>query len=315
MPAASPDTAPGFLPLAVQPGWVLEQYFGWRCAHQQPGLKLLWKRHGPLRSHLLVSTQRPREELADLVERGRLTGPLELLWVCDLTAGSPPSAFEWKGRRLPPLRRGRWFGVGTFVIDLAVAEDRLFSAISARERTKLRQAERNGLQAEALARPSPAELAQFVRLYAEMARERGLERPTLETLLAMTRDEAVILAQCRNKRGDLQAAALAFTAHEQGYFLYGVRSQAAPSGAGMLAQWAVVRALKAAGLRYYDLGLVASTSEDDGRYRFKRALGGVFVPFGQEYRFVPAWLQVPHRAFQWARLRLARGSGRSADGS
>ena len=303
-----------YSPLALQPGWVLERYLGWSCAIQEPGLKLLTKRRGLLRSHLLLTDHGSLEHLAAMITQLRLVGPLQFLWVCHFGGETPCEDLACGGQRLPPLADGRWFGTGTFVIDLTASEETLFSKISARERTKLRQVERAGLSGDATSSPARGDLAEFVALYGEMARERGLERPTTGLLERMSRDGVLLLARCRSAEGRTLAANVAFAAHGQGYFLHGVRAREAASGAGVLAQWTLMRALKAAGLRYYDLGLVASTAEDDGRYRFKRSLGGTYVPFGQEYRHVPAWQRRPHQAFQRARLRLVRQSGQGRPG-
>lgn len=308
MPAVGPDLRhAGFSPLALQPGWVLERYFDWQCRVQEPNLKLLSKRRGLLVSNLLLGTGGSRKRLADLVEGRHLLGPLQLTWICELDADLPQGEFEWAGRRLAPLQDSRWFGVGTFVIDLGAEEGQLLSRIASRERTKLRQAERSGLSTDATASPTREDLAQFASLYGQMARARGLERPTVELLQRMSRDGVLVLARCRASDGRTLVANLAFTSHAQGYFLYGARHADAPAGAGVLAQWALIRALKTAGLRFYDLGLVASTSDHDGRFRFKRALGGTFVPFGPEYRHVPAWLRVPYRLFLTGRQRFVRG--------
>ena len=68
----------------------------------------------------------------------------------------------------------------------------------------------------------------------------------------------------------------------QGHFRQAEREDDAAL-AGVLLQWGVMRALKAAGLRWYDMGGLPSLDSANGIYRFKKGFGGELVELGAEY--------------------------------
>ena len=103
--------------------------------------------------------------------------------------------------------------------------------------------------------------------------------------------------------GGVAAANLVYCRPPSAWYLYGARRQGSPGWAGALAQWSTIRALKQAGYRWYDLGLVASRDADDGIFRFKSALGGRFVQTGSEYSSEPALFVAAHRLARWTRRR------------
>jgi hypothetical protein len=119
-----------------------------------------------------------------------------------------------------------------------------------------------------------------------MAAERNLEVARLEALRAMAQSGCLAVARCIGAGGRTLVANAIYRVHDQGYFLLGARAVDAPSGAGHLVHWEVLRKLKADGCRFYDLGLIASRDERDGIFRFKRSLGGTFVSSGLEFEWV-----------------------------
>jgi hypothetical protein len=299
---------PGFVPLMLQPDWLLESHLGWRAIVEQPGLKLLRRPRGPLSSWLLMAHGADAADLDAIARTHRLLSAHALLTLVDFSADALAAAAprQLAGHRLAPVTRARFFGVGTFVLDLTLPESVLWTAVAARERGKARQAERAGVQVDVLA-PRPDDIDELAQAYARMARARALEPLAQAPLHALQRAGHLLLARTRDGNGQTLALTLALSAHDQGYFLHGVRVADGPSGAGVLAQWELARALRARGLRFYDLGLVASTDEADGLFRFKRAFGGTYVPFGSEHRRIPGWLGAPYAAFQRLRQHWRAG--------
>src|SRR2546426_10982787 len=67
----APDagSAVGYQPLALSPGWLLERFHGWRVLLQEPGLKLLERRIGPLTRHLILANGAQSSLIDDLASR------------------------------------------------------------------------------------------------------------------------------------------------------------------------------------------------------------------------------------------------------
>lgn len=294
-----------YVPLIMRPGWILERYYGWKVFESGPQLKLLCKPRGPLRTWLLLTNGAGQELVDQAAMRHHIVSSPGILTWTDLA----PSGGEvvLLGRRLEPVERGRWFGVGTFVFDLDEDLDCHWARMAPRERTKCRKAEGAGVTCVHDRSPEPAALDAFLRLHGRLARRRGLERIERALLERMFADGALLLTRCLDTAGHTLVANLTYLQDGDGYFLLGSRSAEIPPGSGQLAHWATLGHLKAAGANHYDLGLVASCDETDGIYCFKRALGGRFVALGREYRWVPQGLATAYRAFRVARgwLRMA----------
>lgn len=305
------DGLDGFVPLMLQPGWILERYHGWTVVEDVPGIKLLRRPRGPLRSFLMMTRGAAWAQVEATARRSGALGALSRLNWIDLAPApgevAPPDVLELAHRRCARVASGRIFGVGTFVIDLGEDDEVLWRRVAPRARGQARQAQRAGVRATSGDVRRVEDCADLLRLYAPMARERGLEPLDRSRLARMASDGRLLLARAEDATGATIVANVAWVEHGQGYFLHGARAPVAPAGAGLLAQWEAVRALKAHGCAYYDLGLVASRDESDGLYRFKRSLGGRFVSYGEEYCCLPSWLRAPLGAFRRLRV-LARRS-------
>jgi hypothetical protein len=276
----------GYVPLALRPDWVLERFYGWSLLWQDDDSKFVRRWRGPIVRHLVLINGLSADCLDRLARRCRVFHPLGILSLNDFAAAEEEPARHVAGRLLRPALGSRWFGVGTFVHDLAEDESTLWRRIASRERTKCTSALRAGLRIEIRERPTDNELRDLLGLYDRMAAERNLESAPFEALRAMSRSGSLELARCISTDGHTLVANVIHRAHDQGYFLLGARSADAPPGAGHLVHWEVLRKLKADGLRFYDLGLVASLDERDGIYRFKRSLGGTFISAGAELEWV-----------------------------
>ena len=111
--------------MALQPGWVLERYLGWRVLASGPGHKVLRLPRGPLSRTLVLVTQ-ACPDLDAVIGRaqGLLAGAVT---VVDFDDRSDTAARTWAGRRFRRVEGSRWFGAGTFVIDLELPESELLA--------------------------------------------------------------------------------------------------------------------------------------------------------------------------------------------
>ena len=276
----------GYVPLALRPGWVLERYYGWSVVEQDRRCKILRRRTGPAVRHLILTDGLAEEGLDALARDLRVFHPLGITSLNDFSAPGDEPLRSVAGRRLRRVDGRRWFGVGTFVHDLAEDDATLWGRIAPRERTKCSSALRTGVRVELADRPSEDELRTFLELYDRMVAERNLDVLRLETLQAMARSGCLTLARGVGADGRTLVANVIHRSHDHGYFLFGARVADVPPGAGHLVHWEIIRKLKADGYRFYDLGLVASRDPEDGIHRFKRSLGGTFVSSGTEFKWV-----------------------------
>lgn len=285
----------GFVPLALQDGWVLEREFGWRVREQRADIKLLARRRGPLSAFLLITRGAAPAEAAETLRRHGALGPLSLATWADLAPPAdapPPATLDLGGATFTRATEERFFGAGTFVLDLREPEETLLARVSSGKRKELRRVERLGARAEC--GPARADdVADFLALHARLARRKRLGPAPAEALARLLARGALLGCRARDPAGVTRVVNLLYVGHGQGYFLHGASDDDLPPGLATLAQWEGVRALRARGLAWYDLGLVAGRDEGDGVSRFKRSLGGAFVAYGEEYRRVPAWLRAP----------------------
>ncbi len=299
-------TDASYVPVMLQPGWVLERYYGWSVVHAEPTLKLLRRLRGPITTALLLARGAADEKVADIASRYGLGAPFSIVVLNDFSSRSEEESWTVAGIPFARVSSGRWFGVGTFVFDLSERLDSMWGRIAPRERTKCRRVERLGVTVNFDERPKEEAVDAFVGLYTRMARQRGLERPRRDTLLRMFADGRLLMARCTDSTGRCLMVSLTYLCGEQGYFLYGVRAEEIPDGIGHYVHWETIGRLKGMGLRWYDLGLVPSRDSSDGIYRFKASFGGTFVDFGREFRFVPVGLRAAYVAFHRLRTRLRK---------
>lgn len=277
------------VPMMLQPGWVLERYLGWSLRVARPGLKLLERRYGPLVKWLVLADGVSDGELESVARDHALRGARSCIVLNDFRATDDvPRTLG--GCRLEPVRDGRWFGVGTFVVDLTGSEEDLWRRVAERERGKCRAALRDGIVMTVTRKPDGAALDAFVHLHRAMADQREFDAASPEALQRMIADGCLLFAGCRDASGAYLVTNLVYLGDEEAFFLYGARTAEGHAGAGHLAHWETILALKREGYRRYDLGQVPSAQPDDGIYRFKRSFGGSFVAFGSEYQWrSPAW--------------------------
>ncbi|MBI1737086.1 MAG: hypothetical protein HYR51_18095 [Candidatus Rokubacteria bacterium] len=268
--------------MMLRPGWVLETYLGWSVRLSQPGLKLLLRPYGPLLKWLVLAHGVGDSDLEDALSAHGVGSTRSLIVLNDFRAcNALPRVLV--GRRLEPVHQDRWFGVGTFVVDLTQPAETLWRGIS--DRRRARTVTRAGVTVSFTRRPPPGVLEEFFRLHATMAGERGIRPLARPAVARMFADERVLLADCRDADGRALVMNIIYLGTDEAFFLYGARATEIPPGAGRLAHWETMLELQRGGYLRYDLGQVASCDPSDGIYRFKRSFGGTFVSFGTEYQW------------------------------
>ena len=295
-----------YVPIMLRPGWVLERYYGWSIVHETAALKLQRKDRGPVRKFLLLARNASDDEISDAAFRHGLLRPLSFVVLNDFSSRSEEESRIVGGVCYRRATTSRWFGVGTFVLDLSENLDILLARMPPKERSNCRQAERLGVKVEFIAQPGDEDIKEFFALYKKMARERSLAGPRRDILQQMFAGRDLLMIRSIDSRGLSLAFNLVYLQGDQGCLLYSVRADGQSGGAGRYAHWETMKKLKAEGFRWYDLGLVASRDNSDGIYWFKRSFGGEFVDFGREYQHIPRGLAIAYRTFRALRQRLGK---------
>ncbi len=278
-PPPSPARPPR---VELSAGYFLERYFGWTLEGGGPGWKLWRRRSAGLARRLLVSDGAPRATLAGALEASPPSLLASTIW--NDFADDAPSADVSLGRRrfTPAAGAARWFGVGTYVFDLAEDDEALLSRAQSRVRSKVRSTRRAGYRTEFLERPSASAVAHFAVRYTAMARERGLSPVDVEALGAMFTQGDAVLARAFDPAGVPRTWNVVYLTDSHGYYLLGVHDPSVAEPGGHQLHMETLGYVRSRGRRYYDFGLVASPDPHEGIHRFKRALGGLFLPSGVE---------------------------------
>jgi hypothetical protein len=291
-------------------GYFLEGYLGWTLVDRGERWKVLERRSGPLSRLLYLSDSSAgtveHAKAADVLRRVGLRRP----WV-RLTWNDFSGRDDWPfgrslSRTLEVATEARWFGVGTYVFDLARTDEELFARVLPRERTKIRKSSRGGITTDFLEAPTTRDLAEFVAFYTRMARERGLDALHLPTLSRMFADGVAVMGRARDESDHGLAWSIVYFTREHGYYLYGVHDPDARDAGGHLLHMRTLSYVRSRGRRYYDFGLVGSADEREGIHRYKRSFGGSFLPSGKEWSLSPVGLSRAVSLAKRVRATIAR---------
>ena len=282
-----------------EPQWVHAAYYGWREVHRERDLVIFKKQTWGLQRFLALTKDSSEQALAKQLRR--LVRPL---WRSELVIHN----FDQELARpqkvgtvcLEPLgESSRLLNQQTFVIDLGKEISVLQQAMTGDCRRKCRKAAEHGAVLYEDPNPPPEVIRRFIEQYRQMAKQRHLQIPSQSLLRKMYRNgrlvhfSAVISGEC-------QSDVLIYHCSNKAIFLYGVSEGKTNNGVGQFLHWGIVESLKARGLRWYDLGGIASTSEQDGIYRFKKSFGGELISLGSE----TGYRSPLFRALRWLRKFL-----------
>lgn len=258
----------------LEADWAHTQYYGWEEVAASSKVRLLRKRIGPLSRELVLSEGTAREIRALLSKSRRWLHETVIHDFCGtLSIAALPGKFR-------PLPRSRWMlNSATFVIDLTPNPAAIYKKMNANTKRRIRKAEESGVKVSIEQRPCNDRLNRFFAALKRMHRERGLHSLSSTALARMFDDGRAILLS--NDVGDAPGAYLMlYRSSQKAIWLHSVGKGENPD-VGRLLQWHAIKALRAAGVRWYDLG-GAPDDSGSGIYRFKEGFGGQFVTLGGE---------------------------------
>ena len=288
------------------PDWAHPKYYGWTRKDIRSGIHVLLKSVGPLRRALVLTSGRSAEEVgAALRGSGVVDARTEVILHDFDTAAEADRTIL--GKRFIRARDDqRLLNTATFVIDVTQPEAGLWKNLGPKGRNAVRKATEEGRVVAFADLPGP-ELGKFFEFYSVIAKRAHLQIPDRGLIERMHRDGAMICASCSTREGEVEAANLIYLCGDFGFYMYGATCAEPGIGVGQLIQWETIKYLREAGRRTYDLGGVSSLDPANGIFRFKKGLGGTFVPLGAEYVFRPAAVVGAHALKRRVRSLLGRG--------
>lgn len=271
----------------LAPEWQHVRYLGWQDDWPHPDFRVMSRKQGPVTRKLVVSG------LSDAVEFGEqwnallgLRSSTTGIVLHDLTHNSDIAQTVEQAGFVRLGNDKRLLNIATFVIDLTPDEETLFAALSTDTRRKVRKAEKSELQFRDDAHLDPLMVAQFIASFQKMAGERALSAINANVVERMIADgmSRLFVVEDANTADSERSFLLSYETDGTGFFLYGASDRSKQNdGAGQLLQWGVIKAFKAAGLQFYDMGGLPSTDSSNGIYRFKNGFGGELIDLGAEY--------------------------------
>ena len=282
--------------------WAHQKYYGWKSIASANGFRVLVKPQGPMQRALVLASGIDQPTLSHRIADLKLCNSLSEVVLHDFDDAGQPSRLIGGHSFARARDHQRLLNTATIVIDLAGDETSLLQAMTSDYRRKIRKATEQGISITTEAMPSEELIMVFLATYRVMARERGLSMPDASVLARMFAHQNVVLVTA--KLGDqILNSLLIYKAGDKGFFLHGVGGDKRNDGSGPLIHWEVMRMLKSAGLRWYDLGGVATLDENNGIYRFKKNFGGTLVRLGTEYLWRPPLVRLLRVAAQkWPQL-------------
>ena len=175
-----------------------------------------------------------------------------------------------------------------YLVDATLSEAEQLASLEQKWRYNLKQSNAAGLDVR---EEGAAGFADFAALHDAMIARKGdgastdkVELlPALRETLAPTARPRLMMAR---KEGRPVAGAIFGLHGDTAYYLFGASSDAAlPLKAGYAVQWAILRALRESGVRWYDLGGEAG---EEGLRQFKKGLAGkrgAIVPLPSEFQW------------------------------
>ena len=288
-----------YVPIQFHLG-IRERYLGWKLLRDVSGLRVSSVRRGPVTKVLVLSRSVALTDVSAALSQLRALGPLSILNFHDFSAVAPGQAPELGGRQLRHATQAeRCVNIDTFVFDLHMSQDTLWQRLQSNARRNIKKAESLGATVRFTRTPTVDQLDGFFAAYTRMAEPRRLPIPSRRDIERMFHDNALILAHCADRDGHTLVTNLTYVTGDAAIFLHGASSNRS-RGEGQLVHWETTKHLQAEGLRWYDLGGIATRNPDDGIFRFKKSMGATLVPLGVEYLSVPwalvAPLELVHRA-------------------
>jgi hypothetical protein len=276
-----------YIPIFFQKEWISEKYHDWFCVHEERGVRIIRKRFGLFQKTLFLCQGVDDERLAVLISDCRFSEPLAIDIVHDFSRPPEVNGIELAGCRFEYVPdKQRILNIGTFIIDLAEAEDKLWAKLDSNTRTKTRKAQKVGVRSRVSNNIRDPDIEAFFSLYAAMAKRVGLDTLDRAVIEKMIERGDLIGVSAIGPDGVVSTVNLVYLCRPYAFDVYGASGENIVTGAGQFVRWEMIRLLKGLGLRWYDFGGVSSTDPSNSIYAFKKSFGGKYIELGSEYRRV-----------------------------
>ncbi|ARN82802.1 GNAT family N-acetyltransferase [Methylocystis bryophila] len=295
---SAPAAPAEYRPIFFDPHCPSEKYYGWRCLHEEPGLRILRKQLGIFSKILFLCQNVDDERLSQLVKDRRFGGPTIIQIVHDFSRPASPAGVSLGGRHFEHCQNDRTLNIGTLLIELDKPEEELWKNFDPNSRTKVRRAAKEGVQVRISARRHEEDLRSFFDFYRPLAKRANLDVPSQPLVERMIDAGDMISAAAVASDSTVVAVNLIYLCPPYAYDVWGASSNNRINGAGHLLRWEGIKWLQNRDFRWYDLGGAATTDPSDPIYSFKKTLGGRYVSLGSEYRRMDALTTVAYAGFR-----------------
>jgi hypothetical protein len=287
-----------YKPVFFNPEWASEKYYGWRCVHEEPGIRVIKKQFGIFHKVLLMSQSVDDRRMSLQVEDRRFLGPTGIMVIHDFSRPANEAGLSLGGRQFDYVQNDRMLNVGTFVINLDKDEKELWGNLEPNSRTKARRAVKCGVQVRISSQPPQEDLQSFFEFYRPLAARVGLDVPEPKLLDRMIRGGHLITASALTSNSSIVAVNAIYLCPPYAVDVWGASGKCRINGVGQLLRWECTKWLKNRGFKWYDLGGVKTTDPADPIYAFKKSLGGRYVDLGSEYRRMSGAAKPVYAAFR-----------------
>ncbi len=295
-----------YKPVFFSPGWASEKYYGWRCVHEEAGVRVVRKAFGMFHKTLFMCQAVDDQRLSLLVNDRRFIGATGIEVIHDFSRPPREAGLSFYGRRFAYIPNDRMLNVGTFVINLDKDEEELWGKLEPNSRTKARRAAKSGVHVRISSQLCQEDLDTFFEFYRPLAARIGLDIPEKKLVERMIRAGDMITASALASNSSVVAVNLIYLCPPYAVDVWGASGRNRINGAGHLLRWECTRWVKHRGLKWYDLGGTATTDPGDPIYAFKKTLGGQYVNLGSEYRRMGEVVKPVYALFRQAKKLIRR---------
>jgi FemAB family len=295
-----------YQPVFFSSGWASEKYYGWRCVHEEAGLRVIRKAFGMFHKTLFMCQAVDDRRLSELANDRRFCGATGIEVIHDFSRSPCEAGLSLGGRQFAYIHNDRMLNIGTFVINLNKDEEELWGNLEPRSRKAVRRAKTSGLHVRISSQLCQEDLGSFFKFYRPLAARVGLDIPEKKLVERMVRAGDMITASAVASNSSVAAVNLIYLCPPYAVDAWAASAGDRIKGAGNLLKWECTRWLNNRGLKWYDLGGVSSTDPADPIYIFKKALGGRYVNLGSEYRRMGGAVKPVYAVFRRAKELIRR---------
>ena len=303
-----------YTPVFFNPGWASEKYYGWRCVHEEPGVRVIRKTLGIFHKTLFMCQAVDDQRLSLIVNNHRFIGGTGIDVIHDFSRAPDEAGLSLGGRHFEYIKSDRILHVGTFVINLDEDEEELWGTLESNTRNRVRRAGKAGVHVRISSQLCQEDLDSFFEFYRPLAARIGLDIPEKKLVERMIKAGNMFTASALASDSSVVSVNLIYLCPPYAVDVWGASGRNRINGAGHLLRWECTRWLKHRGFKWYDLGGTATTDPGDPIYDFKKTLGGQYVNLGSEYRQMGEVVKPVYALFRQAKQLIRRSRvGRTQD--